>query len=301
MAKALVTVFGGTGYLGRHVVARLLEDGVRVRVAVRRPEAASDLERDAGGRLEAVRADVRDEKSVAAAVQGARRVVNAVGLYLQRGRETFAAVHVDGARRVAEQAAGAGVERLVHISGIGADPGSDSAYVRARAGGETTVRAAFAKATVLRPSVLFGPGDAFFNTLAAIARLSPVVPLFGHGETRLQPVFVGDVAEAVAKVLNGRRPAAPLYELGGPRTYTYRNLLKVLLKQLGLNRRLMSVPFVVWEANASLVSILPRPPVTHDQITLMKKDNVVGLGVPGFAALGIEPTAVEQVLPSYIG
>jgi NADH dehydrogenase len=295
---SLVTVFGGTGYLGRHVVARLLTDGVRVRVAVRRPEAAAKLWD--GGEVEVLPADVRDDEGVAAALAGAQGAVNAVGLYRERGAETFAAVHLEGARRVARRAASAGVEALAHVSGIGADPASASAYVRARAAGETAVREAFPAATVLRPSVLFGPGDAFFNTLAAIARASPVIPLFGHGDTRLQPVFVEDVAAAVAKALADPAAAGQVFELGGPRGYTYRSLLKLLLEQLGLSRKLLPVPFVVWEAQASLLGVLPRPPVTHDQITLMKKDNVVGLGMPGFAALGIEPRSVESVLPTYL-
>ncbi|MEE8535157.1 MAG: NAD-dependent epimerase/dehydratase family protein [Kiloniellales bacterium] len=299
MSAQLVTVFGGTGYLGRHVVARLAADGVRVRVAVRRPEAAAGLWD--GQPVEAVPCDLRDVESVAAALDGAGGAVNAVGLYHERGSETFAAVHVEGARRVAERAAAAGTLALVQVSGIGADPSSASKYVRARAAGEVAVRDAFPAATILRPSVLFGPGDSFFNTLAAMARTLPVVPLFGHGDTRLQPVFVEDVAAAVAKALADPAARARVFELGGPRSYTYRSLLVLLLDQLELTRTLMPVPFVVWEAQAGLLSALPRPPLTHDQITLMKKDNVVGLGMPGLAALGIEAHSVEAVLPTYLG
>lgn len=298
MAKKLVTVFGGTGFLGRHITARLVEDGTKVRVAVRHPEAASTAGPNA---IEAVRADVRDDDSVAAAVEGADSVVNAVGLYLERASETFTAVHVNGAQRVAQQAAQAGVRALVHISGIGADSGSESRYVRARAAGEAAVRAAFAQATILRPSVLFGPGDSFFNSLAGIARVMPVFPLFGHGDTRLQPVYVADVAKAAAKALSHSAAGGQIYELGGPRSYTYRALIELLLEQIGVKRILMPLPFVAWEAQASLFRLLPKPPVTRDQITLMKKDNVVGPGVPGFAELGIEPAAVETVLPTYLG
>jgi NADH dehydrogenase len=298
MTGKLVTVFGGTGFLGRHIAQRLVEDGFRVRVAVRHPEAAEAVLPDS---VERVRADVRDAASVAAALECAEAVVNAVGLYLERRGESFAAVHVDGARRVAEQAAITGISALVHISGIGADPASGSRYVRARAAGETAVRDAFRQATILRPSVLFGPGDAFFNRLAQIARLTPVFPLFGGGDTRLQPVYAGDVAAAVAKALSLPAARGETYELGGPRSYTYRGLIRLVLQQTGLKRALLPVPFVFWEAQASLMQVLPKPPVTHDQIVLMKRDNVPALGAPGFAELGIEPASVETILPTYIG
>ncbi|MEE8225901.1 MAG: complex I NDUFA9 subunit family protein [Kiloniellales bacterium] len=298
MTAKLVTVFGGTGFLGRHISQRLVADGFRVRVAVRHPEAADAALPDS---VERVRADVCDATSVPAALEGAEAVVNAVGLYLERRGEAFAATHVDGARRVAEQAANAGIPALVHISGIGVDPASGSRYVRARAAGETAVRDAFGQATILRPSVLFGPGDAFFNSLAQIARMTPVFPLFGHGDTRLQPVYAGDVAAAVAKALVLPAAGGETYELGGPRSYTYCNLIKLLLAQIGLKRALLPVPFVFWEAQAGLMQILPKPPVTHDQIVLMKRDNVPTLGVPGFADLGIEPASVEDILPNYIG
>jgi NADH dehydrogenase len=298
MTGKLVTVFGGTGFLGRHIAQRLVEDGFRVRVAVRHPEAADAVLPNS---VERVRADVRDAASVAAALECAEAAVNAVGLYLERRGESFAAVHVDGARRVAEQAAITGISALVHISGIGTDPASGSRYVRARAAGETAVRDAFRQATILRPSVLFGPGDAFFNRLAQIARLTPVFPLFGGGDTRLQPVYAGDVAAAVAKALSLPAARGETYELGGPRSYTYRGLIRLVLQQTGLKRALLPVPFVFWEAQASLMQVLPKPPVTHDQIVLMKRDNVPALGVPGFAELGIEPASVETILPTYVG
>jgi NADH dehydrogenase len=298
MTAKRVTVFGGTGFLGRHIAQQLVDDGFQVRVAARHPEAADAALPES---VERVRADVRDAGSVAGALEGAEAVVNAVGLYLERSGETFAATHVDGARRVAEQAAEAGIPALVHISGIGVDPASRSRYVRARANGETAVREAFGQATILRPSVLFGPGDAFFNSLAQIARMAPVFPLFGHGDTRLQPVFVGNVAAAVAKALVLPDAQGQTYELGGPRSYTYRNLIKLLLEQIGLKRTLLPVPFVFWEAQAAMMQVLPKPPVTHDQIVLMKRDNVPTLGVPGFADLGIEPASVETILPTYVG
>ena len=302
MGQSVVTVFGGSGFLGRHIVGRLAGQGAKVRAASRHPER-TDVPgtRIEAGDIDSVYADVRDDASVASAVSGCGAVINAVGLYVERGAETFEAIHVRGAERVTRHASRAGVERLVQISGIGADAHSDSPYVRARAHGESAVQEAFDGATILRPSVLFGPGDAFFSSLARIARVTPALPLFGNGGTRLQPVYVDDVAKAVTKVLAEPRSRGRVYELGGPRTYTYRALLRLMLRQLGRRRLLLPLPFFVWELLADVMSLLPNPPVTRDQITLMKRDNVVGPGALSFTDLGIEPAAVEAVLPAYLG
>lgn len=297
MAQSQVTVFGGSGFLGRRIVGRLAAGGAAVRVAVRNAESVPE---GGAGQVVAVHADVRDEDSVMRAVEGSGAVVNAVGLYVERGEATFDAVHVRGARHVARQSARAGIERLVHISGIGADADSESPYVRARAAGEAAVKDAFPGATILRPSVMFGPEDAFFNTLAALARLAPALPLFGGGLTRLQPVYVGDVAEAAAQVLARPEARGRTYELGGPRVYTYKALMQLLLEEIGRKRILVPVPYVVGEVLAVFAGILPSPPLTRDQITLMKTDNVVGGQVLALADLGIEPTAVETVLPTYM-
>jgi NADH dehydrogenase len=302
MGHGLVTVFGASGFLGRHILGRLADAGAKVRAASRHPERTGVPGTDAAGAaIEAVYADVRDDASVASALAGSEAVVNAVGLYVERGDESFEAIHVEGAARVARHASRAGAGRLVLISGIGADADSESPYVRARAHGESAVQEAFAGATVLRPGVLFGPGDAFFSSLARIAKLAPALPLFGNGDTRLQPVYVDDVAEAVAKVL--AEPLSPglVYELGGPETYTYRALLRLMLRQLKRRRLLLPVPFLVWELLAVVMSLLPNPPVTRDQITLMRRDNVVGPDALGFTDLGIEPASVEAVLPNYLG
>ena len=302
MGYKLVTVFGGSGFLGRHIIESLADQGARVRVAVRHPERATFPGTFAdGGQCEAVYADVRDETSTALAVAGSDAVINAVGLYVECGTETFEAVHVGGARHVARQSSVAGVERLVHISGIGSDATSQSRYVRARAHGETAVMQVFDGATVLRPSVLFGPGDAFFNLLAQMAERMPVLPLFGNGRAKLQPVYVGDVAKAVTRVLAEPLCAGQCYELGGPKTYTYRALLQLVSRQIGRRRLLLPVPFSIWEILAGVMSLLPSPPVTRDQITLMKRDNVVDRGALGFTDLDIEPTAVEDVVPAYLG
>jgi uncharacterized protein YbjT (DUF2867 family) len=294
-----ITVFGGSGFLGRAIVRRLIEGGAEVRVAVRHPERAAF--RTEAGAVTAMRADVWEEVSVAPAVAGADAVVNTVGHYVERGRASFEAIHGKGAQHVARAAAAAGVPRLVHISGIGADERSESSYVRARAVGERLVREAFPEATILRPSVMFGPEDAFFNQLAAIARVMPVLPLFGTGEVRLQPAYVGDVAEAVARALASDAAKGKTFELGGPHTYSYRALLELLLQQTGRRRPLLPVPYGAWELIAAVMAPLPKRPISRDQVVLMKQDNVVAPDAPSFADLGIAPHSVEEILPSYLG
>jgi NADH dehydrogenase len=301
MALERVTVFGGSGFLGRRIVRRLAGDGAEVRVAVRHPERAGfPAQAGKAGQVSAVHADVWDAATVAPAVAGADAVVNTVGHYVERGDASFEAIHGQGARHVAAAAAAAGVARLVHISGIGADPASDSPYVRARAIGERLVRAAFPAATILRPSVMFGPDDAFLNTLAALARAMPVLPLFGSGEVRLQPVYVDDVAAAVAKALATPAAAGKLYELGGPRTYPYKALVRLVLEQTGRTRLLLPVPYAVWNALAAVTAPLPRRPISRDQVRLMQKDNVVSPGALTLADLGITPTALEAIAPTYL-
>ena len=235
------------------------------------------------------------------ALSGASADVNAVSLYAVRGDATFVAVHVKGAQRIARQAAEGGLERLVHLSGIGVDARSSSSYIRARAGGETVVLDAFPLATVLRPSVMFGPGDATFIALAGRIRRSPILPLFGRGGTRLQPVYVGDVAAAAVMALDHPQIVGCVIELGGPDVLTYEALLRSLSSQLGRKRLLLPLPFATWHLLAALLSPLPHPPLTHDQITLMERDNVVGSDALTFDALGIEPTAMQAILPSYLG
>lgn len=297
MAYHRATVFGGSGFVGRQIVKRLADDGVDVRVAVRRPERASFLTEASGtGRITAVYADVWAEASVARVVDGSDAVINTVGHYVERGKATFEAIHGHGAMHVARASAMARVRRLVHISGLGADPTSDSAYVRARGIGEGLVKEAFPSATILRPSIIFGPEDAFFNRLAALARVMPVLPLFGSGKTKLQPVYVGDVAEAVARALATTAAEGKVYELGGPSVYTYKALVQLALAQIGRKRLLLPFPFFVWEVLASL----PKSPVSSDQVKLMKKDNVVGAQDLSSVALGIKPASVEAILPTYL-
>lgn len=286
-----VTVFGGTGFLGQRIAAALAARGLRVRIAARHPESTAGT-----GASDAVRADLRDDASIRAALDGATAAVNAVSLYAESRDLTFQTIHVEGARRLAEAAAAAGLGRLVHISGIGADARSSSAYVRSRGEGEEVVRAGFSGATIFRPSAMFGPGDALLTTLINLVRRLPIVPLFGHGSTRLQPVHVENVAAAVAAVLAAADQPAPIHELGGPQIFSYRSLLELVMQHVGRRRALTPVPFPVWESLAALSRVLPSPPLTEGQVALMKQDNVADPGLPGLSALAIRPVAVETEL-----
>jgi NADH dehydrogenase len=297
-----VTVFGGTGFIGRYVVRALAARGLRVRVAVRHPELA-DFTRTAGdvGQVMAVRANLRFPLSVAAAVRGSDAVVNAAGISYERGRQRYTAVHADGARHIAEASAKAGVARLVHISGIGAQqPRTGNAFVESKALAEHEMNRAFPGVTILRPSVVFGPEDRFFNRLAAAAKWAPVMPVFGSGLARFQPVYVGDVAAATAQVLGDRQTAFAAYELGGPRIYTYRELVELTLRMTSRRRRLVSVPVLPMKLAAFFAEFLPVPPITRDQIDLMVRDNVTTQGRAGFAELSIVPHAAETILPMYL-
>ena len=297
-----VSVFGGTGFLGRRIVRRLAAGGWTVRVAVRHPDRAPSALRASGlDRISVLCADVRDRASVAAAVAGADAVVNAVSAYLEKGDVTFESVHEQGAETVAREAAAAGVARLVLISGIGADPQSRYAYIRARGRGELMVKQAFPGATVVRPGVMFGPGDALFGTLADLSRLLPVLPLIGGGRTRLQPVYVGDVAEAIVRILADRETAGRTYEIAGPGVYTLRELVAIALRLIGRRRLLLPVPFAVAEVQARLFELLPSPPLTTSQVDLLKADSVASGALPGLRELGIQPKPVEEVVPTYIG
>ena len=316
MTSSPVTVFGGSGFLGRRIVEHLAAAGNAVRVAVRHPERAAFEGRPRGndraggngagvggagsGRIELVRADVWKEPTVIRAVEGAASVINTVGHYVEKRGATFDAIHGRGALHVARQAKEAGAARLIHISGLGADPESDSPYIRARGIGEGLVAEAFEGVTILRPSVIFGRGDAFLNKLAAMGRQTPVLPLFGTGATRLQPVFVGDVAEACAKVLAEPSSQGRVYELGGPRIYAYVELVRLVLERVGRRTALLPIPFLVWDILAAGLALHPNSPLTRDQVKLMKRDNVVGRDALTLNDLGIRPVLLEEVLPQCI-
>jgi NADH dehydrogenase len=290
-----IVVFGGTGFLGRRVVRSLLDHQFAVRVASRHPERGKPVFSDELSRLEFVRADIDDDASAKDALSGMFGVVNAVSLYVERSGQTFHSVHVEAAERVARHARELGVERLVHLSGIGANPVSPSRYIRSRGEGENAVRAAFPTATVIRPAVMFGLDDAFLTPLTGLLRKFPVFPMFGDGSTRLQPAYVEDVGEAIARAFDAAQ-ADTIYEFGGPRTYTYKELLQTVGRRLGLQRTLVPVPFMVWQALAFFAEFLPRPPITRNQIELMRVDNVASHARPGFSALDIAPHGIETVL-----
>lgn len=242
-----------------------------------------------------MKADVHDERSVADALAGAFGAVNAVSLYVERGGESFHSVHVEAARRVASQAHRAGVERIVHVSGIGAEPASPSLYIRKRGEGEHAVRSAFDGAVVVRPAVMFGPDDAFLTTLVDLLRKLPIYPMFGNGETRLQPVYVEDIAEAIARIMRQDPSPTTTFECGGPRIYTYRELLQSLAREASARSYLMPVPFAAWRVLARASELLPRPPLTVNQVELMEVDNVPSSGFPGLGELGISPRPIEEI------
>jgi NADH dehydrogenase len=296
-----VTVFGASGFIGRYVVKRLGAKGAVIAAAGSNADRAGFL-RPMGdvGQITPLRASILDEAEVAAAVAGADMVVNLVGILAPSGRATFEAVHRDGAGRVARLAKAAGARHLVHVSAIGADKGSPSAYARTKAEGEEAVRAAFPEAVIFRPSIVFGPEDHFFNRFAAMARVSPVLPLIGGGHTRFQPVYVGDVAEAIVKGLDDPALAGRTFELGGPRAYTFKELMELVLAETHRKRGLMPMSWGLARFEARFLELLPDPPLTRDQVELLKRDNVVAEGAAGFAELGIEPTAVEAIIPTYL-
>jgi len=295
-----VSVFGGTGFLGRRVVQRLTVEGMTVRVAVRHADRARSALRAAGlDRVTVFGADVRDQAAVATAVAGADAVVDAVSAYVETAGVTFEAVHERGAETLAREAAAADVARFVLVSGIGADPESASPYIRARGRGERAVQQAFPGATTVRPSAMFGPGDALFGTLAHLARLLPVLPLIGDGHTRLQPVYVEDVAEAIARILADPGTAGRTYELAGPTVYTLRELFSIALRIMGRRRLIVPVPFAVAQVQARLFEMLPNPPLTTGQVDLLKADNVASATLPGLRELNIQSKAVEEIVPTY--
>lgn len=296
-----ITVFGGSGFIGRYVVKRLAAEGWVVRVAVRDPAAATFLKTMGNvGQVVPMKADLTDSDAVLrAAVAGSDAVVNLVGILYERGRSTFRAIHAEGPARLARISVGAGATQFVQISAIGADAHAESAYARSKAEGEAGVRASFPGAVILRPSIVFGPEDRFFNRFACMARYFPALPLIG-GTTRFQPVYVCDVAEAVVRVLHDPGTHGKTFELGGPRTYTFRALMELMLAVVGRKRLLIDLPFWAADLQAAILEWLPIPPLTRDQVKLLKRDNTVAANALGFAALGIAPTAVEPIVPTYL-
>lgn len=304
--QGLVTVFGGSGFVGRYAVRSLARSGWRIRVAMRRPHLAPEL-RVMGdvGQIELVQANVRHAESVAAALDGAEACVNLVGILSESGSQQFAPLQAEAPGMIARAAAAAGATRFVQVSAIGADASSTSEYARTKAAGEAGVLAAFSTAAILRPSIVFGPEDDFFNRFGQMASFLPALPLIGGGKTRFQPVYAGDVGEAVAACVADAALGGRVYELGGPAAYSFRQLMEILLRETGRHPALVPLPFSVarlmgmaFEIPAKVLPIVP--PITRDQVELLKSDNVPAPGLPGLAALGVTPTALEAVLPTYL-
>jgi uncharacterized protein YbjT (DUF2867 family) len=316
----LVTVFGGTGFVGTYVVRALAQAGWRIRVAARRPKLGYRLLPNGDvGQIQLAAADIGVREQVDAALTGASACINLVGILAPSAGGSFQKVHVEGSRTVAEAAAAQGVRRFVQMSALGADPRSPSVYARTKAEAEAAVRRALPAAVVLRPSIVFGPEDDFFNRFAAMATWSPALPLIGGGRTRFQPVYVGDVAQAAANALERAAAAGQTFELGGPGVYSFKELMQMVLYETNRRRLLVPLPFAAAElmglggeisglAVSSLFRALgeraamvaPAPALTADQVRMLKRDNVVSPGAPGLEALGVTPVSVESIIPTYL-
>ncbi|HWA22766.1 MAG TPA: complex I NDUFA9 subunit family protein [Caulobacterales bacterium] len=310
MAGDLIVVFGGSGFLGRYVVRELAKRGKRIRVPMRRPHLGQDLRLLGGvGQIQLVQANVRFPDSVDAALEGADGVVNLVGLLCEKNKQTFFNVQAEGAATVAAKADTREIERFVHVSAIGAGPKSPSRYGRTKFDAEEAVRTSLPAAVIVRPSIIFGPEDDFFNRFADMARFMPALPLLGFGKTKFQPVYVGDVAEAIANALDDKTARGRIFELGGPRVYSFKELLKYILKTIDRQNLLIPLPLLIAQPMGSLIDALFKlhpfadPPLTGDQVGMLRKDNVVraeaGVGV--IADLGVRNLeSVESIAPTYL-
>jgi len=300
-SQRLATVFGGSGFLGRNVVRALAKDGWRIRVAVRHPDRAYFL-KPAGrvGQIQIVKCNVRSDEDVREALHGAHAAINLVGIIAQTGRQRFQTLHVDAADRVARLAKEAGIQRLLHVSALGASPNEPSQYFQTCWEGQARVREAFPQAVIVRPSLLFGPDDDFFNKFSWLARMLPALPLIGGGRTRFQPVFVGDVAAAIAKLLDDPSAAGHDYEFGGPEVLTFKQLLQMILKETHRKRLLIPIPFFIARIQGAILQFLPMKLLTLDQVRMLETDCSVRSNLPGLKELGITPTAIEAVVPSYL-
>jgi NADH dehydrogenase len=300
----LVTVFGGSGFIGTQAVRQLAKLGWRIRVAVRQPNLAYAMRLHGDvGQIDVVQANVRNEASVRRALEGATASLNLVSVLHEKGRQGFQALNVMGARNVADAARAEGVTRVVQMSALGADLNSPSKYARTKAEGEVAVREVYPDAVIVRPSIVFGPDDHFFNKFAEMALLSPALPLMGGGHTRFQPVFVGDVGKALARVVTSTEAAGQTYELGGPADFTFRRLMELMLTEIERRRVLLPLPWFAADlvgGLGDLAAIALAPPVTSDQVKLLRADNVTSGQYPGLEALGITPTTLEAVLPTYL-
>jgi uncharacterized protein YbjT (DUF2867 family) len=298
----LITVFGGTGFIGRHLVRRLAARGARLLVVSRNPQRGYHLQpMGSVGQIVVKRFDLSRDEALAIALTGATAVVNLIGILYEKRHQHFDEVQGVLPGRIASAAARLGIERMVQISALGADANSASAYACSKAEGERRTREALPSATIIRPSIVIGPEDGFFNRFAAMARLLPALPLIGGGETRFQPVYVGDVADAIVAALERPAAAGQTYELGGPQVYSFAELMRYMLEVLGRRRMLVPLSFRMAELQARFLELLPVPPLTRDQVELLKTDNVVAENAEGLADLGIAPTPIELIVPEYLG
>ncbi len=300
MTQRRITIFGGSGFVGRYVVMRLAARGDRIMVATRRPQDALFLKPLGDvGQIQFVMSNVRNEASVERAVRGADAVINLVGILHESGKQKFETVQAEGAPNIARAAKNAGVKQLVHVSAIGADARSESDYASSKGRAEQAVREVFPEATIFRPSVIFGPEDDFFNRFAALARMLPFVPVIS-GATKFQPVYVGDVADAIVKALANHAMSGRTYELGGPKIYSLRDIQKYILAEIMQKKPLVNIPMGLAKLKAAFLQILPNPPLTLDQLKLLQSDNIVANGALTFADMGLRPKPVEAVAPSYL-
>ena len=312
MTRQLVTVFGGSGFIGRHLVQRLAATGAVIRIAIRYREDAHFLKTMGDvGQITTLETDIADPAEIRRAVDGADWVVNLVGIFHPNGRHTFENLHAKAPGQIAAAAKEAGASRFVHISALGADDEAESVYARTKAEGEAAVLAAFPEATVIRPSVVFGPEDNFFNLFARMAIWAPFLPvidqhawrignMFGDGGPKFQPVYVGDVADAIVAALKSAGQGGKILELAGPHVYTMRQIMEITLREIRRDRWLMPMTFGMAKLQATLMSALPKPLLTRDQVLMMMRDNVASGNFPGFNDLGIEPTTAEAILPTYL-
>ncbi|HTJ65060.1 MAG TPA: complex I NDUFA9 subunit family protein [Alphaproteobacteria bacterium] len=294
-------VFGGGGFIGRHLVRRLGRSGAVVRVPSRHPTRLGYL-RTAGvvGQIVPELVGAFDDDELAATIQGADVVINLIGILAEGGRNNFGRIHTDLAGRIAKVAAASGVKRLIHVSALGVDGATTSAYARSKVAGEEAVRAAFPNATIVRPSIVFGPEDSFFNRFAAMTMISPALPLIGGGHTKFQPVYVGDVADGIMAAIARPEAAGQTYEFGGPGVYSFKELMELLLAEIGVNRFLVPLPWALARLQAAIAEWIPGKPLTRDQVELLKYDNVLSGKAPGLAELGVRSSAVELILPTYL-
>lgn len=301
MDSKLVTIVGGTGFVGRYIVKLLAQQGYRIRIICRNPDAALHL-KTAGsvGQIALVSGNLADPDSLFGKLDGSYAVINLVGVLFEAGRQSFTNLHAQGAEKLAKMAKSAGIPHFIHMSSLGIDKAKGSQYARSKTLGERAVLAAFPEATILRPSVIFGAEDQFYNRFASMASLAPALPLIGGGKSKLQPVYVGDVAQAVAHCLERSDTQGKIYELGGPHIFTLRQILTYILRTIEKPRLLAPLPFGLASLVGTIGELMPRPPLTRDQVKLLKTDNVVSPDALTFADLGIQPTSVEMVVPYYL-